>query len=56
MEDDAPRPTTERILDAFQDITLTIIQEPHRNLCHLTSLSQLQQRILTLLGAKSRLS
>lgn len=43
------RPTAERILEAFQDITLTIIQEPHRTRRHLTPLSQLQQRILTLL-------
>lgn len=43
------RPTAERILEAFQDITLTLIQEPYRNLRHLTPLSELQQRILTLL-------
>lgn len=43
------RPTAERILQAFQDITLTIIHEPHRIRRHLTPLSQLQQRILTLL-------
>jgi transposase len=43
------RPTAERILEAFQDITLTLIQEPHRSLRHLTPLSELQQRILTLL-------
>ena len=43
------RPTAERILEAFQDITLTLIQEPYRSLRHLTPLSELQQRILTLL-------
>lgn len=43
------RPTAERLLEAFQDITLTVIQEPHRILHHLTPLSQGQRRILTLL-------
>lgn len=43
------RPTAERILEAFQGITLTIIQEPHQIRRHLTPLSKLQQRILDLL-------
>ena len=43
------RPTAERILEAFQGITLTIIQEPHQIRRHLTPLSKLQQRILHLL-------
>jgi len=43
------RPTTERLLDAFRGITLTIIVEPHQTRRHLTPLSPLQQRILALL-------
>jgi transposase len=43
------RPTAERILEAFKDLTLTFIHEPHRSLRHLTPLSDLQQRILSLL-------
>jgi transposase len=43
------RPTAERILAAFEDLTLTLIHEPHRSLRHLTPLSDLQQRILSLL-------
>jgi transposase len=44
------RPTAERLLEAFKDITLTVIhlgEQVHR---HLTPLSDLQQRILALLG------
>jgi transposase len=44
------RPTTERLLGAFKDITLTIIQEPHQTRRHLTPLSELQRRILALLN------
>jgi transposase len=43
------RPTAERVLEAFKDLTLTLIHEPHRSLRHLTPLSDLQQRILSLL-------
>ena len=43
------RPTAERLLEAFQEITLTVIQEPQRIRRHLTPLSDLQQRILALL-------
>jgi transposase len=43
------RPTAERILEAFKDLTLTSIHEPQRSLRHLTPLSDLQQRILSLL-------
>jgi len=42
-------PTTERLLQAFRGITLTIISEPHQHRRHLTTLSLLQQRILVLL-------
>lgn len=44
------RPTAERLLEAFQEITLTVIQEPQRTDRHLTPLSEVQQRILALLG------
>jgi len=43
------RPTAERLLEAFQGITLTIIEESDRTRYHLTPLSRLQQRILSLL-------
>jgi transposase len=43
------RPTAERLLEAFQGITLTIIREPHQTRRHLTPLSPLQRRILDLL-------
>src|SRR5229473_2399151 len=42
-------PTTERLLEAFQEITLTILVEPHQTRRHLTALSPLQQRVLALL-------
>lgn len=47
------RPTAGRLLEAFQEITLTIIQEPDRIRRHLTPLSGLQLRILDLLGFPS---
>jgi transposase len=43
------QPTTERLLEAFRGITLTIMVEPHQTRRHLTILSALQQRILALL-------
>jgi transposase len=43
------RPTAERLLEAFQEITLAIIQEAHQTRRHLTPLSNLQRRILELL-------
>lgn len=42
-------PTAEQLLETFQEITLTVIQEPHQIRRHLTPLSKLQQRILALL-------
>ena len=42
-------PTTERLLEAFQEITLTLVVEPHQTRRHLTALSALQQRVLALL-------
>jgi len=44
------RPTAERLLEAFQDITLTIIKGPHQTDRHVTALRPLQQRILEILG------
>jgi transposase len=43
------QPTAERLLEAFQEITLTVIQEPSQTRRHFTSLSEVQQRILALL-------
>jgi len=43
-------PTTERLLQAFSNITLTVIQFPDRLLRHVTPLTALQMRILELLG------
>jgi transposase len=43
------QPTTERLLEAFRGLTLTLIVEPHQTRRHLTTLSPLQQRILALL-------
>jgi transposase len=45
-----PRPTAERLLEAFQDLTLSIIRERGRRQYHLTPLARLHQRILALLG------
>ncbi len=49
------RPTAERLLEAFSEMTLTIIKEPQQTLGHLSALSPLQQRILDLLGFSSAL-
>jgi transposase len=43
------RPTAERLLEHFQELTLTIIREGRRRQYHLTALSRVQQRILALL-------
>src|SRR5215813_1788533 len=49
------RPTAERLLEAFQDITLTITKGPQQTDRHVTALSPLQQRILDILGFSSAL-
>ncbi len=49
------RPTAERLLEAFQDSTLTIIKGPQQTDRHVTALSPLQQRILEILGFSSAL-
>jgi transposase len=43
-------PTTERLLKAFDDITLTIVHSPGQLIRHVTPLTALQTRILHLLG------
>jgi len=49
------RPTAERLLEAFREITLTIIEGSHQTYRHLTALSSLQQCILEILGFSSEL-
>jgi hypothetical protein len=49
------RPTAERLLEAFADITLTIVKGPQQSVRHMTALSPLQQRILEMLGFSSEL-
>ena len=49
------RPTAERLLEAFQDSTLTLIKGPHQTDRHMTALSPLQQRIPEVLGGSSAL-
>ena len=43
-------PTTERLLKAFDEITLTTVRLPDRVIQHITPLTTLQSRILELLG------
>ena len=47
------RPTAERFLEAFQEITLTVVKGPQQTYRHMTPLSPLQQRILEILGFSS---
>jgi transposase len=49
------RPTAERLLEAFQDITLTLRKGPQQTNRHVTALHPLQQRILEVLGFSSAL-
>jgi transposase len=44
------RPTAEHVLEAFRNLTLTVVQLPGQGIRHLTSLSALQQRLLALAG------
>ena len=44
------RPTAERLLEAFQGVTLTVIVGDQHSHGHVTALSPLQERILELLG------
>ena len=43
------QPTTERLLAAFKEITLSVIQLPGQRIVHITPLTPLQSRILELL-------
>jgi transposase len=47
------RPTAERLLALFQNLTLTALRTPTAVTRHLTPLSPLQQRLLALLGCPS---
>ena len=47
------RPTAERLLEAFQEITLTVIGASQKTYRHLTALSPHQQHILEILGFSS---
>lgn len=47
-------PTAEHLLEAFQEITLTVIEGVDQVYRHLTALSPLQERILELVGFSSR--
>jgi len=42
-------PTTERLLQTFQNVTLTVVRMPNQTIKHVTPLSALQIRILSLL-------
>ena len=44
------RPTTERLLAAFKDITLSFVHLPGQTIVHITPLTPLQGRVLSLLG------
>lgn len=44
------QPTTERLLEAFSEVTLTIVRAPGFTQRHVTPLSPLQQQILALFG------
>lgn len=44
------RPTTERLLKAFRGINLSVVELPDQMIRHVTPLSELQRRILSLLG------
>jgi transposase len=46
------RPTAERILEAFRNLTLTVVELPNQIIRHLSPLSALQQRLLVLAGVE----
>jgi hypothetical protein len=49
------RPTAERLLEAFEGVTLTVIELSHQTMCHVTALNSIQLRILEILGFSSEL-
>lgn len=48
------RPTAERLLEAFHEVTLTVMEGVDHVYRPLTALSPLQERLLELLGFSSR--
>ncbi len=48
------RPTAERLLEAFREVILTVVQGVHQTCRHLTALSPLPERILEMLGCSSQ--
>ena len=44
------QPTAERLLEAFREVTLTVVSAPGFTQRHVTPLSPLQQQILALFG------
>ena len=48
------RPTAERLLEAFHEVTLTVVEGVHCAYRSVTALSPIQERILELLGFSSR--
>jgi transposase len=50
-----PRPTTERMLKAFEGIDLVILPQGERNIAILTALQPVHERILALLGLQNSL-
>ena len=48
------RPTAERLLEAFHEVTLTVVEGVHGVYRDVTALSPIQERILELLGFSSR--
>ena len=44
------RPTTEKLLQAFREVSLNVIRQPQQTLFYLNDLSELQIKILALLG------
>ena len=48
------RPTAERLLEAFHEVTLTVVEGAHCVYRYVTALSPIQERILELLGFSSR--
>jgi len=50
-----PRPTMERMLEAFDNINLSIVYLAEQKLCQVTPLTAVQKRILSLLGLSTTL-
>ena len=47
------RPTAERVLEAFRNLTLTVVELPTQVIRHLTPLTTLQHRLLALAGLEA---